>query len=30
MDEKFQIDLKRTLNIGDESHIFKVYFKNML
>ena len=30
MDEKFQIDLKRTLNINTESHIFKVYFKNML
>lgn len=30
MDEKFQIDLKRTLNINTESHVFKVYFKNML
>lgn len=30
MDEKFQIDLKRTLNINTESHAFKVYFKNML
>ena len=30
MDEKFQIDLKRTLNIGDYPRIFKVYFKNML
>ncbi len=30
MDEKFQIDLKRTLNINTELHIFKVYFKNML
>ena len=30
MDEKFQIDLKRTLNIDDKSDTFKVYFKNIL